>query len=117
MNRSQDRQTSNAPGHSANQGQPGQAAVPGEEERYQTTREHAPTDQGRQNAEPSPAGSKEGHTADQDREERIRRRAYKLWEDGGRQDGHAEDDWHRAAQDLEREDADLQPSLAGKSRS
>jgi Protein of unknown function (DUF2934) len=52
-------------------------------------------------------GSTEGSPADQDREERIRRRAYQLW---GRQDDNADDYWHRAAQDLDREDADLQRS-------
>ena len=109
MNEPQDRQSSNAPGHAANQGQPGQTPSQGEE-RYQTTREHAPTGEGRQRAG-SPAGdSTEGNTADQNREERIRRRAYRLWEEDGRQDGHAEDYWHRAAQDLDREDADLQRS-------
>ena len=81
---------------SKSQGQPDQASAPGKEERHQTTREHAPTDQ--------------------EREERIRRRAYQLWEESGRQDGNAEDYWHRAAQDLDREDADLQRSgSAGKS--
>lgn len=112
MNQSQDRQNAMAPGHSANQGQMGQAASPsspGKEEHHQATREHAPTDQEWRSAA-------EGNPADPEREERIRRRAYQLWEAGGRQEGQAEDHWHRAAQDLDREDAELQRSgSAGKS--
>lgn len=91
MNKSQDPQDANAPG------QP--------EERRQTMRERAPADQERESAG---AAAGEGSPTDADRTERIRRRAYQLWEDGGRQDGQADDDWHRAAQDLDREDADLQ---------
>ena len=108
MNKSQD-QSANVPGQSADQGQPGQAAS-GQEERSQTTREHAPTDRERHSAGLAPGSSTDGDRADQDRQERIRRRAYQLWEEDGHQDGRAEDYWHRAAQDLDREDADLQRS-------
>jgi hypothetical protein len=111
MNKPQS-QSSNAQAHSASQGQPGQATSPGEK-RSETARERAQADQERQNAG-SPIGT--DNLADHEREERIRRRAYQLWEEDGRQDGHAEDYWHRAVQDLDREDADLQRSgSAGKS--
>lgn len=50
-------------------------------------------------------------TRTSDREERIRQRAYKLWEEAGRPEGTAQDHWERAAQDLDREDAEIQ--LAG----
>ena len=43
-----------------------------------------------------------------DREERIRQRAYRLWEEAGRPDGSAQEHWDRAAQDLDREDAEIQ---------
>jgi hypothetical protein len=43
-----------------------------------------------------------------DREERILQRAYRLWEEAGRPEGAAEDHWERAAQDLDREDAEIQ---------
>jgi Protein of unknown function (DUF2934) len=43
-----------------------------------------------------------------DREERIRQRAYKLWEEAGRPEGAAQDHWERAAQDLDREEAEIQ---------
>lgn len=42
-----------------------------------------------------------------DREERIRQRAYRLWEQAGRPEGAAQDHWERAAQDLDREDAEI----------
>ena len=42
-----------------------------------------------------------------DREERIRQRAYRLWEEAGRPEGASQDHWDRAAQDLDREDAEL----------
>jgi hypothetical protein len=43
-----------------------------------------------------------------DRDERIRQRAYKFWEEAGRPEGSAQDHWVRAAQDLDREDAEIQ---------
>ena len=43
-----------------------------------------------------------------DREERIRQRAYRLWEEAGQPEGAAQDHWERAAQDLDREDAEIQ---------
>jgi hypothetical protein len=43
-----------------------------------------------------------------DRDERIRQRAYRLWEEAGRPEGAAQDHWDRAAQDLDREDAEIQ---------
>ncbi|HEX4892170.1 MAG TPA: DUF2934 domain-containing protein [Hyphomicrobiaceae bacterium] len=117
---SQNRQESSAGGHSANQRQSNQPDSP-PEERHQPTREHVPTDLRRQSAGLPPEGSTstpgpaEGHSADQELEERIRRRAYQIWDEGGRQEGQAEDHWHRAAQDLDREDADLQRAgSAGK---
>src|SRR6185437_14972358 len=36
--------------------------------------------------------------ADAEREERIRERAYQLWEEDGAPDGRAEEYWHRARQ-------------------
>jgi hypothetical protein len=119
MNRPEDRQSSNAPGNYANQGPMEQAtspSTPGKEEQHQTTREKAPTDQERQSAGLPPGGSAsasgpaEGNPADMEREERIRRRAYELWEEGGRQDNRAEEHWYRAAQDLDRQEAELQRS-------
>ncbi|MFC7552960.1 DUF2934 domain-containing protein [Pseudoroseomonas wenyumeiae] len=35
------------------------------------------------------------------REQRIRERAYALWEAGGRQEGAHEEHWHRARQEIE----------------
>lgn len=102
------------PGYDGRPGTRERAAVPSQqdrEERHQLTRELAPTDQERQSEGRAPggsaaaAGSAEDNPAD--REERIRMRAYRLWEEGGRPDGHAEEHWHRAAQDLDREDAEL----------
>ena len=43
-----------------------------------------------------------------EREERIRQRAYRLWEEAGQPEGAAQDHWDRAAQDLDREDAEIQ---------
>jgi hypothetical protein len=33
----------------------------------------------------------------QDRDEQVRRRAYKLWEQAGRPDGRQDDFWHQAS--------------------
>ncbi len=43
-----------------------------------------------------------------DREERIRQRAYGLWEEAGRPEGAAQDHWDRAAQDLDSEAAEIE---------
>jgi hypothetical protein len=46
----------------------------------------------------------------EDREQKLRERAYKIWEDGGRIDGSHEDDWRRAEeqhQETEREAAEV----------
>lgn len=48
-----------------------------------------------------------GRGAPGDREERIRQRAYEIWESEGRQDGKADSYWHRAAEDLDREDTEI----------
>jgi hypothetical protein len=104
----------NSPGHDGRRGTREQAAAPTRpdpEERHQLTRERAPTDQERQSEGEAPGGSASaaGSTVDNpaNRDERIRTRAYRLWEESGRPDGHAEEHWHRAAQDLDREDAEL----------
>ena len=52
-----------------------------------------------------------------DREERIRQRAYRLWEEAGRPEGDAQDHWERAAQDLDREDAEIQRAGAAGEKS
>jgi hypothetical protein len=128
MSRPEDRQTSNAPGQYGNQGPKGESAsptAPGPEERHQTARERVPSDQERQGAglppggsTASPPGPVEASPSDTEREERIRRRAYQIWEEGGRQHGQSDQDWSRAAEDLDREDAELQRSgSAGKSTS
>jgi hypothetical protein len=38
-----------------------------------------------------------------DREDRIRQRAYEIWEREGRPDGQAKEHWDRAGEDLDRE--------------
>jgi hypothetical protein len=48
-----------------------------------------------------------GRGAPQDREDRIRQRAHEIWEREGRPDGQAQGHWERAAQDLDREDAEI----------
>lgn len=120
-----DRQDTNAPGHYGNQGprQPAsRPAQPDREERHQLTRELAPTDQQRQSegmapgAPDSAARPAAENPLSADREERIRRKAYQLWEDGGRREGQAEEHWHRAAQDLDREDAEIRRAGAAGER-
>ncbi|MEQ1952490.1 DUF2934 domain-containing protein [Mesorhizobium sp. CN2-181] len=44
-----------------------------------------------------------------DREERIRRRAYDLWEREGRQDGTQERHWHDAVRQIDEEDGAQRP--------
>jgi len=72
------------------QGQPGPSGQD-RQEQYQRSREHAASSQD-----------------EQDRDARIRRRAHKIWEQEGQPDGLAEQHWERAAQDLAREDAEIQ---------
>jgi hypothetical protein len=48
---------------------------------------------------------------DQDRQERIRRRAHEIWEREGRPDGQHEAHWQKAAQELESETDNGTPSL------
>jgi hypothetical protein len=52
--------------------------------------------------------SEKADTRTSDREERIRQRAHRLWEEAGRPEGAAQEHWERAAQDLDREDAEIQ---------
>jgi hypothetical protein len=42
--------------------------------------------------------------ADGDREERIRKRAYQLWEADGAPEGRAEEYWHRARELIQQEE-------------
>jgi hypothetical protein len=70
------------------------------QDQFQRTHERAPGD----------PDNNLGRGAPGDREDRIRQRAHEIWEREGRPDGKAESHWHRAAQDLDREDADLQRS-------
>jgi hypothetical protein len=131
MSNPEEQQNAKAPGHFDNQGPQQRASRPpgpDREEQHQLTRELAATDQERQSEGMPPGGSDsaagpaEGNRTSGDREESIREKAYRLWEDGGRQEGRAEEDWHRAAQDLDREDADLERAgaagnKAGRDRS
>jgi hypothetical protein len=53
-------------------------------------------------------------TTDNERDNRIRTRAYELWENDGRRDGDHERYWHEAAQEIDAEGhsglaSDLQP--------
>ena len=82
-----------------NEGEPeisGNAQLPGRpsgldrQEQYQRTREQAASGQ-----------------EDRDREARIRRRAHEIWEAEGKPEGQADSHWSRAAEDLDREDADI----------
>jgi hypothetical protein len=58
-------------------------------------------------AEPDPDNNL-GRGAPQDREERIRQRAHEIWEQEGRPEGQAQTHWERAAQELDREDAEIE---------
>ena len=60
------------------------------------------------NAPTSDSDNNLGRGASTDHEERIRQRAHELWESDGRPEGRAQEHWERAAQDLDREDAELQ---------
>ena len=56
-----------------------------------------------------------GRGAPFDREERIRQRAYEIWEKEGQPEGHAQRHWERAAQDLDQEDAEIRrEGIAGE---
>lgn len=52
----------------------------------------------------------EGTPAERDREERIRRRAYQLWENAGSPEDHTDEYWHRAEAEIAAED----PNRAGE---
>src|SRR5512145_1469408 len=86
-------------------GYDGKREMPDSEERHQRTRELAPTDRERQGEGRAPGGAASAAASAEDdpagREERVRTRAYRLWEETGRPDGLAEEHWHRAAQDLD----------------
>jgi hypothetical protein len=115
MSNAREHQDSKAPGHYGNQGphesRPvGQAAGPDPEEQYQRIREQAPGDQNRQR---ELASGEHSDAREADRDERIRQRAYRLWEEAGRPEGRAEDHWQRAAADLDREDAERRAGMAG----
>jgi len=61
------------------------------------------------------SSEKAGSAASSDREERIRQRAYKLWEEAGRPEGTAQEHGNRAALDLDREDGAIhRESIAGE---
>lgn len=115
MNGPEERQDSaKAPGYDGNRGTRERSAKPSRpdrEERHQPTREPAPTDPDRRSEGKAPGGSAAATGPADDnpagREERIRTKAYRLWEESGRPDGQADEHWHRAAQDLDREDAEL----------
>ena len=47
--------------------------------------------------------------ADGDREERIRQRAYQLWEEDGAPERRAEEYWHRARELIEQEERAKSP--------
>ena len=47
--------------------------------------------------------------ADGDREERIRKRAYQLWEADGAPEGRAEEYWHRARELIQQEEGAKSP--------
>jgi Protein of unknown function (DUF2934) len=50
-----------------------------------------------------------------DREERIRQRAHQIWEQEGQPEGQAQRHWDRAAEDLDREDAEIErEGIAGE---
>jgi hypothetical protein len=60
-----------------------------------------------QPAKPDPDNNL-GRGAPFDREERIRQRAHQIWEQEGRPEGEAQRHWDRAAEDLDREDTEIQ---------
>ncbi|PBC11173.1 hypothetical protein CK230_03650 [Mesorhizobium sp. WSM3859] len=56
----------------------------------------------------------EERTMANDKYERIQRRAYEIWQRSGEADGQHEEHWHRACEEIEREDKGLgeQPGAA-----
>jgi len=54
----------------------------------------------------TPAGAPRRAKRPQSREEKIRHRAYELWEQDGRPSGRADDYWHRAEREIRAESAD-----------
>jgi hypothetical protein len=50
-------------------------------------------------------------SSNEDREQRIRERAYSLWEEEGRPDGRAEEFWERARGLIEAEDDPNAPNM------
>lgn len=109
MSNPREQQDTSAPGHYGNQRPQQEGDRPSgqdRQEQYQRTREQAPSDPGR-HSEESDSGQGEISGAAIERDQRIRQRAYRLWEEAGRPEGQAHDHWERAAQDLDREDADI----------
>jgi hypothetical protein len=51
-----------------------------------------------------------------DREERIRQRAYAIWQAEGHQHGRDEDHWHRAEREIAAEDAEMSKAPRRASR-
>jgi hypothetical protein len=101
MGNPQDKDDTKAPGHHGNQGQEG-ARPSGQDrqEQYQRTKDQTPS-------EPDASNNLSRGTPG-DREDRIRQRAHEIWEREGRPDNQAQEHWDRAAQDLDREDAEIQ---------
>ncbi len=55
---------------------------------------------------------------DAERDERIRKRAYQLWEEDGAPEGRAEEYWHRARELIDQEAQASPPrQAAGKAKS
>jgi hypothetical protein len=81
------------------------------QEQHQRATEQAPADDGarveRASTEADPDNNL-GRGAPGDRDDRIRHRAHEMWKQEGRPDGQTERHWHRAVQDLDREDAEIQ---------
>jgi hypothetical protein len=105
-------QDTKAPGHYGNQQQDGdRPSGQDRQEQFQRTKDQAPTDEagqiGNASAKPDPDNNL-GRGTPGDREDRIRKRAHEIWEQEGRPDGQAQQHWERAAQDLDREDLDIQ---------
>jgi len=113
MNDPENSDASQAPGHFEDQGQQQQPSRPSgadRQEQFQRTRDQAPADtqgQARGTSPPDPSNNLSRGTPG-DREDRIRRRAHELWEREGRPEGLAQPHWDRAAQDIDREDAESQ---------
>ena len=102
-------QDTKAPGHHGNLGpQQGGDRPSGQDrqEQYQRSKDQAPTDQdgqiGNASAKADPDNNL-GRGTPGDREDRIRQRAHEMWEMEGRPEGHAQEHWDRAAQDVDRD--------------